>query len=100
MSRSRAVVQLIMHVSDGQEVWIIPLITPGGEQTLAGLVEAGTGTTYTGPDLQDVLSRWRGVPGDRDSGPGTGSGPTAKARAARIRKLLDETGAETGAGGT
>jgi hypothetical protein len=94
------VVQPIMYVIDGQEVWIIPVITPSGEQTLVGLVEARSGTTYIGTDLQDVLGQWRGVTGTRDTGSGTGSGSTVKAKLAQIRKLLDEIEAETGAGGT
>ena len=92
------VVQPIMYVIDGQEIWIIPVITPSGEQTLVGLVEARSGTTYIGPDLPDVLGQWRGSTGIPDAGSGTESGPALKAKIAQIRKLLDEIEAEAGAG--
>jgi hypothetical protein len=90
------VVQPIMYVIDGQEVWIIPVITPSGEQTLVGLVEARSGTTYIGQSLQDVLGQWRGTTGITDALSGTGSGTTLKAKIAQIRKLLDEIEAEAG----
>ena len=89
-----------MYVIDGQEVWIIPVITPSGEQTLVGLVEARSGMTYIGTSLQDVLGQWRGITGIPQAGSGTGSGSTLKARLAQIRKLLDEIEAETGAEGS
>jgi hypothetical protein len=91
------VVQPIMYVIDGQEVWIIPVITPSGEQTLVGLVEARSGTTYIGQSLQDVLGQWRGTTGVQNAGSGTESGTTVKAKIAQIRKLLDEIEAEEGA---
>jgi hypothetical protein len=90
------VVQPIMYVIDGQEIWIIPVITPSGEQTLMGLVEARSGTTFIGQSLQDVLGQWRGTTGIRDAGSGMESGTTVKARIAQIRKLLDEIEAELG----
>ena len=65
------VVQPIMYVIDDQEVWIIPVITPSGEQTLVGLVEARSGTTYIGPNLQNVLLQWRGTTGYHDPGSST-----------------------------
>ena len=90
------VVQPIMYVIDGQEIWIIPVITPSGEQTLVGLVEARSGTTYIGPDLQNVLIQWRGTTGILDAGSGTDDSTTLKAKIALIRKLLDEIEAEAG----
>jgi hypothetical protein len=94
------VVQPIMYVIDGQEVWIIPVITPSGEQTLVGLVEARTGSTYIGTALSDVLSQWRGIAGTQTTGSGTGSGATVEEKLAQIRKLLDEIESEIGAKGT
>jgi hypothetical protein len=91
------VVQPIMYVIDNQEVWIIPVITPSGEQTLVGLVEARSGTTFIGPSLQNVLGQWRGTTGINDGGSGTDSGITLKEKIAKIRKLLDEIEAESGA---
>jgi hypothetical protein len=91
-------VQPIMYVIDGQEVWIIPVITPSGEQTLVGLVEARSGATYIGTDLQDVLGRWRGTTGVQNAVPGTASNATLKEKIAQIRKLLDEIEAESGTG--
>jgi hypothetical protein len=91
------VVQPIMYVIDGQEIWIIPVITPSGEQTLVGLVEAKSGTTYIGSSLQDVFGQWRGTTGILGTGSGTDSGTTLKSKIAQIRKLLDEIEAETGA---
>jgi hypothetical protein len=91
------VVQPIMYVIDNQEIWIIPVITPSGEQTLVGLVEAKSGTTYIGSDLQNVLGQWRRTPAIQDAGSGLGSAATMKARIAQIRKLLDEIEAESGA---
>ncbi len=93
-----AVVQPIMYVIDNQEIWIIPVITPSGEQTLVGLVEARSGATFIGPGLQDVLGQWRGTTGVQDTGSGTGSGVSMKEKIAQIRKLLDEIEAESGAG--
>ena len=91
------VVQPIMYVIDNQEVWIIPVITPSGEQTLVGLVEARSGATFIGPGLQDVLGQWRGTTGVRDIGSGTDSGISLKDKIAQIRKLLDEIEAESAA---
>jgi hypothetical protein len=88
------VVQPIMYVIDGQEIWIIPVITPSGEQTLVGLVEARSGTTYIGPGLQSVLAQWRGTRGIPDAGSGTVSGTTVKEKIAQVRRLLDEIEAE------
>jgi hypothetical protein len=90
------VVQPIMYVIDGQEIWIIPVITPSGEQTLVGLVEARSGTTYIGQSLQDVLGQWRGTTGIQDAGSGTHAGTTVKDKIAQIRKLLDEIEDKTG----
>jgi hypothetical protein len=90
------VVQPIMYVIDGQEIWIIPVITPSGEQTLVGLVEARSGATYIGQDLQDVLSQWRGTTGTGDTGTGTDRNLTLKEKIAQIRKLLDEIEADSG----
>jgi hypothetical protein len=90
------VVQPIMYVIDDQEIWIIPVITPSGEQTLVGLVEAKSGTTFIGSDLQNVLGQWRRTTAFRDAGSGLDSATTIKARIAQIRKLLDEIEAEAG----
>jgi hypothetical protein len=89
------VVQPIMYILDGTEIWIIPVITPSGEQTLVGLVEARTGTTYIGPTLQNVLAQWHGS--TRISGGTTtpGANVSVKEKIAQIRKLLDEIEAET-----
>ena len=89
------VVQPIMYIIDGQEIWIIPVITPSGEQTLVGLVEARTGTTYIGPTLQNVLAQWRGgtiIPGSTVT---AGGNLSVKEKIAQIRKLLNEIEAET-----
>ena len=85
-----------MYVIDGQEIWIIPVITPSGEQTLIGLVEARSGTTFIGQSLQDVLGQWRGTKGIRDTGSGMESGTSVKDKIAQVRKLLDEIEAELG----
>lgn len=90
------VVQPIMYVIDGQEIWIIPVITPSGEQTLVGLVEARSGATSIGTDLQDVLGQWRGTTGTITTG--TERRMTLKEKIAQIRKLLDEIEAESGTG--
>ena len=90
------VVQPIMYVIDGQEIWIIPVITPSGEQTLIGLVEARSGTTFIGQSLQDVLGQWRGTKGIKDAGSGMESGTSMKDKIAQVRKLLDEIEAELG----
>ena len=74
------------------------VITPSGEQTLVGLVEARSGTTYIGASLQDVLGQWRGTTGFPETGSGPDSGATLKEKIAQIRKLLDEIEAEAGAG--
>jgi hypothetical protein len=90
------VVQPIMYVIDGQEIWIIPVITPSGEQTLVGLVEARTGATYIGPTLENVLAQWRGgtiTYGDNTLG---GNNVSVKEKIAQIRKLLGEIEAEMG----
>jgi len=92
------VVQPIMYVMDGQEIWIIPVITPSGEQTLVGLVEARSGATYIGQDLRDVLGQWRGITAAGMNGTGTGGSLTLKEKIAQIRKLLDEIEAESGSG--
>lgn len=60
MAPGLRVVQPIMYVIDGQEVWIIPVITQNGELTEIGLVEAKSGKTYVGTSLQEVLNQWRG----------------------------------------
>jgi hypothetical protein len=88
------VVQPIMYIIDGQEIWIIPVITPSGEQTLVGLVEARTGATYIAPTLQNVLAQWHGdtvLPGTTLPKEGDLS---VKEKIAQIRKLLDEIEAE------
>lgn len=90
------VVQPIMYLIDGQEVWIIPVITPSGEQTLVGLVEAKSGATFIGPDLQDVLGQWRQTTGAGAAGSGSARGTTVKEKIAQIRQLLAEIEAETG----
>jgi len=90
------VVQPIMYVIDGQEIWIIPVITPSGEQTLIGLVEARSGTTFIGQSLQDVLGQWRRTTGIKDAGSPFESGTSVKAKIAQVRKLLDEIEAELG----
>jgi hypothetical protein len=92
------VVQPIMYVIDGQEIWIIPVITPSGEQTLVGLVEARSGTTFIGQDLPDVLGQWRGTTGSAAPGSGMDAGTALKEKIALIRRLLDEIEAESGAG--
>ncbi len=92
------VVQPIMYVIDSREVWIIPVITPSGEQTLVGLVEARTGTTFIGTGLSDVLSQWRGITGVPVAGSGTVSGLTVAEKLAQVRQLLDEIEAEIRAG--
>ena len=91
------VVQPIMYVIDGQEIWIIPVITPSGEQALVGLVEARSGATFIGQSLQDVtwpVARDNRHQGTRGSG--MESGTTVKAKIAQIRKLLEEIEAEAG----
>ena len=90
------VVQPIMYVIDGQEIWIIPVITPSGEQTLVGLVEARTGATFIGPTLENVLIQWRGgTIAEGDNSP-AGSNQSVKGKIAQIRKLLGEIEAEMG----
>ena len=90
------VVQPIMYVIDGQEIWIIPVITPSGEQTLVGLVEARTGTTYIGPTLANVLAQWRGDNAAPGGAMNAGASLSVKEKIAQIRKLLNEIEAETG----
>jgi len=94
------VVQPIMYILNGQEIWIIPVITPSGEQTLVGLVEARTGTTYIGPTLQNVLAQWGGGPEPSGTITTPGGNVAVKEKIAQIRKLLDEIEAESGGGGS
>ena len=54
------VVQPIMYVIDGQEIWIIPVITPSGEQTLVGLVEARSGRPISGRTCRTCLASGAG----------------------------------------
>jgi hypothetical protein len=71
-------------------------MTPSGVQTVVGVVEAGSGATYIGQDLQDVLAQWRGTTGITDMISGTDSRATVKEKIRQIRKLLDEIETETG----
>lgn len=59
MATGLEIVQPIMYVIDGQEVWIIPVISQTGEQQEVGLVVAKTGMTYVNDNLEDVLSDWQ-----------------------------------------
>jgi hypothetical protein len=90
------VVQPIMYVIDGQEIWIIPVITPSGEQTLVGLVEARTGATYIGPTLENVLIQWRGGKTTYGDTAAAASNQSVKEKIAQIKKLLSEIEAEMG----
>lgn len=78
-------VQPIMYIIDGVEVWIVPVITPAGEQTLIGLVDARSGSTYIGSTLDDVLKQWKGA------GPaGVIEDSSISKKIEQIRTLLNE----------
>jgi len=54
------VTQPIMYLVDGQEVWIMPVITPSGENVMMGAVVAKTGETYVSPTLDGTLRQLHG----------------------------------------
>jgi len=87
MATGLEVVQPIMYVIDGEEVWIIPVISQTGEMMEIGLVVAHGGETFVGTTLDDVLSQWRGVSGET---PGPDGGEVTVQEIEEIRKLLDK----------
>jgi len=52
--------QPIMYLIDGEEVWIMPVITESGENVMMGVVRAKTGETYVAPKLNEALAELRG----------------------------------------
>lgn len=51
------VVQPIMYVIGGEEVWVVPVIAPSGEMKAVGLVRARGGTTFVSSTLEGALAR-------------------------------------------
>lgn len=86
MATGLEVVQPIMYVLDGQEVWIIPVISQTGEVMEIGLVVAHGGETFVGTSLDDVLSQWRGTVVET---PDPDEGEVTVQEIEEIRKLLD-----------
>ncbi len=62
------VVQPIMYMIGGEEVWVVPVIAPSGEMKAVGLVRARGGTTYVAPTLEGVLALLRGAPAPSGAG--------------------------------
>ena len=54
------VTQPIMYMINGEEVWIMPVITQSGENIMMGVVRARTGETFVSPDLTTALSELNG----------------------------------------
>jgi hypothetical protein len=54
------VTQPIMYMINGEEVWIMPVITQSGENIMMGVVRARTGETFVSPDLTTALSMLNG----------------------------------------
>lgn len=52
--------QPIMYLIDGEEIWIMPVITQSGENVMMGVVRAKTGETYVAPKLNMALAQLRG----------------------------------------
>lgn len=67
------VTQPIMYLVDGQEVWIMPVITPSGENVMVGAVISQTGETFVSPTLDGTLRQLRGqnIPATNPTAPGT-----------------------------
>jgi len=91
MASGLEIVQPIMYIIDGEEVWIIPVISQTGEVMEIGLVVAHGGETYVGDNLDDVITQWRG---ETLTESGTDTVPsddqTTIQEIEEIRKLLDQ----------
>ena len=58
------VVQPIMYVIGGEEVWVVPVIAPSGEMKALGLVRARGGATFVSSTLEGALALMgEGAPG-------------------------------------
>lgn len=87
MATGLEIVQPIMYVIDGQEVWIIPVISQTGEMMEVGLVVAHGGETFVGTSLDDVLSQWQGSAADTSVQDGA---DVTLQEIEEIRKILDQ----------
>lgn len=67
------VTQPIMYNIDGQEVWIMPVITPAGENILMGAVVAKSGETFVSSTLRGTLLQLKGLDTTQASISPTGS---------------------------
>jgi len=54
------VTQPIMYVLNGEEVWIIPVVTAQKENAGVGIVRAKDGTTFYAPTLEAALAQYEG----------------------------------------
>ena len=54
------VTQPIMYMINGEEVWVMPVITQSGENIMMGVVRARTGETFVAPDLKTALKELNG----------------------------------------
>lgn len=54
------VTQPIMYMINGEEIWIMPVITRSGENIMMGVVRARTGETFVSTDLKMALSDLNG----------------------------------------
>jgi hypothetical protein len=67
------VAQPIMYMINGEEIWIMPVITQSGENIMMGVVRARTGETFVSPDLKTALAELNGNIPESINLPGTGS---------------------------
>ena len=88
MASGLEIVQPIMYILDGEEVWIIPVISQTGEVMEIGLVVAHGGETFVGDTLDDVIAQWRGT-GFTEAGTDGSETAITIEEIEEIRKLLD-----------
>lgn len=61
------VTQPIMYMINGEEIWIMPVITPSGENVMMGVVRAKTGETFVASNLEIVLKELDDSMGIKDT---------------------------------
>jgi hypothetical protein len=79
-----SVVQPILYRVDGEDLWVVPVISQQGEVKLFGVVKAATGATFVGESLDAALDEWRTAEGRAE--PATEAGRAALI--AEIRALI------------
>ncbi|KAF1076394.1 hypothetical protein [Methanogenium sp. MK-MG] len=89
MASGLEIVQPIMYILDGEEVWIIPVISQTGEVMEIGLVVAHGGETFVADSLDEVITLWRGEVISDTGTAAPGDGITVE-EIEEIRKLLDQ----------